>query len=92
MRILFTREAWAGSVRWQEEGGEAVDRINRLIADVRRSPFNGLGKPEPLRRDLSGWWSRRIASDHRLVYRVLGTGEEQQIEIVSCRYHYSRRG
>lgn len=92
MRIPFTREAWADYIRWQEEAGEASDRINRLIADIQRSPFDGLGKPEPLRRNLSGWWSRRISADHRLVYRVIGVGEEQRVEIMSCRYHYARRG
>lgn len=91
MRVLFTREAWADYVHWQEEEREAVDRINRLIADIQRSPFDGLGKPEPLRHSLSGWWSRRIAADHRLVYRIVGTGEDQRVEILSCRYHYSRR-
>lgn len=91
MRVLFTREAWADYVHWQEEGREVVDRINRLIADIQRSPFDGLGKPEPLRGNLSGWWSRRIASNHRLVYRIFGAGEDQRVEIMSCRYRYSRR-
>lgn len=93
MRILFTREAWADYVRWQEEERETVEsRINRLIIDIQRSPFAGIGKPEPLRQNFAGWWSRRIAADHRLVYRLVGQGNEQRVEILSCRYHYSRRG
>ena len=62
---------------------------NELIEDVRRHPFMGLGKPEALKGDLSGWWSRRISGEHRLVYRVQGRkGEDQRIEIIQCRYHY----
>ncbi len=65
-------------------------RLNALIEDARRSPFKGLGKPEPLKGDLSGWWSRRITGEHRLVYRVAGEpGEDQRIDIVLCRYHYT---
>jgi toxin YoeB len=63
-------------------------KINELIRDVRRSPFKGLGKPEPLKGELAGWWSRRITREHRLVYRAAGTGEDQRIEIASCRLHY----
>ena len=64
-------------------------RINALIADARRNPFQGLGKPEPLKGDLSGWWSRRIALDHRLVYRVQGTRHtDQRLEVAACRFHY----
>jgi toxin YoeB len=91
MRILFTRDAWADYLIWQEASGETAFRINRLIDDIQRSPFGGLGKPEPLRGNLGGWWSRRIASDHRLVYRIVGTAHQQQIEIMSCRFHYSQR-
>jgi toxin YoeB len=66
-----------------------LERINRLIDDARRTPFTGLGKPEPLRRELAGFWSRRITSEHRLIYRVAGSpGADQRIEIAACRYHY----
>jgi toxin YoeB len=66
-----------------------LERVNRLIEDARRTPFTGLGKPEPLRRNLAGWWSRRINGEHRLIYRVAGPpGPDQRIEIASCRYHY----
>ena len=91
MRVLFTREAWADYVGWQETDRETALRINRLIADIQRAPFAGLGKPEPLRGNLAGWWSRRITGEHRIVYRVAGTGDEQRAEILSCRFHYTRR-
>jgi toxin YoeB len=88
VKVVFDREAWAHYVQWQTEDGAALARINALIEDCRRSPFKGLGKPEPLRQNLSGWWSRRITGEHRLVYRVRGSGNEQALEILSCRYHY----
>jgi toxin YoeB len=65
-----------------------VRKINQLIEDIRRSPFQGLGKPEPLKGPLAGWWSRRITEEHRLVYRVRGKADEQVLEIAQCRYHY----
>lgn len=64
--------------------------MNDLIRDARRTPFTGPGKPEPLKTVLAGWWSRRITGDHRLVYRVRGAGDEQVLEIASCRHHYAR--
>jgi toxin YoeB len=88
MKLLWTDEAWEDYVHWQGTGGEIVRRINDLIKDARRNPFKGIGKPEPLKGDLAGWWSRRITGEHRLVYRVSGKGTGQQLEIVSCRYHY----
>lgn len=63
-------------------------KADALIADSMRSPFKGLGKPEPLRGELSGWWSRRIDDEHRMVYRVTGSGNAQQLEILQLRYHY----
>ena len=63
-------------------------RINGLIEECRRHPFKGTGKPEPLSGNLSGWWSRRITSEHRLVYRISGKDEAQALEIAQCRYHY----
>jgi toxin YoeB len=65
-----------------------VRKINQLIEDIRRSLFQGLGKPEPLKGPLVGWWSRRITEGHRLVYRVRGKADEQVVEIAQCRYHY----
>lgn len=67
-----------------------VRRINELIRDTQRNPFAGLGKPEPLRNEMSGWWSRRITDEHRLVYRVTGKGDGQALEIAACRFHYAR--
>lgn len=67
-----------------------VEKINELIKDTKRSQFAGLGKPEPLKGDLSGFWSRRILGEHRLVYRVSGKGSTQQIEIIQCRFHYQK--
>lgn len=63
-------------------------RILQIIENARRSPFEGLGKPEPLKGELSGWWSRRIDREHRLVYRVTGQGKDQRLQIVQCRKHY----
>lgn len=63
-------------------------RVNALLKECKRDPFRGTGKPEALKRDLSGWWSRRITSEHRLVYRVTGSGEAQALEVAQCRYHY----
>lgn len=91
MNILFTRQAWTDYLGWQDSDRGVVDRINRLIAEIQRSPFTGLGKPEPLRRNMAGWWSRRLTGEHRLVYRVTGQGDAQRLEIMSCRFHYSRR-
>ena len=70
------------------EGEKILASINELIKDIKRNPFKGLGKPEPLKHALQGWWSRRIFSEHRLVYRVSGKGGDQQLDIVQCRYHY----
>ena len=84
MRLVWAREAWADYQHWCLHDVRIRDRINVLIEDIQRKPFQGLGKPEPLKRNLAGWWSRRITREHRLVYRVKG-GE---LQIVQCRYHY----
>lgn len=91
MRLLWSAASWEDYLYWQQNDPDVVRRINLLLRDIARSPFEGLGKPEPLRGDLAGWWSRRITGDHRVVYRVRGTGDEQRVEIVACRYHYSSR-
>lgn len=88
MKLLWTAEAWEDDLFWQAGDRAIADKINDLIKDARRSPFTGLGKPEPLRGVLKGWWSRRITGEHRMVYRVVGTGADQRIEIAACRYHY----
>lgn len=85
MRSLkFTGEAWSDYVYWQSQDRKTLRRINALIEDATRSPFSGIGKPEPLRENLSGFWSRRIDDVNRLVYKVT----DDEIAIVSCRYHY----
>jgi toxin YoeB len=89
MRLLWTREALEDYQRWQRNDPKMVAAINALINDIRMNdPFKGLGKPEPLKYSLKGWWSRRITREHRLVYRVSGKGAAQQLEIAACRYHY----
>ena len=82
--LSWTDEAWKSYLYWQTQDRKTLKRINRLIAEVLRSPFDGIGKPEPLRENLSGFWSRRIDDTHRLVYAV----DDEAITIISCRYHY----
>ena len=86
--IVFRRDAWRDYVAWQAEDEKTAVRLNALIDECLRDPFHGTGKPEPLRRNLTGWWSRRITGEHRLVYRVRGSGEAQALEVLSCRFHY----
>ena len=88
MKLVFTSAAWANYVQWQTEDTAVLARINLLIGECLRHPFTGTGKPEPLKRNLAGWWSRRINREHRLVYRVTGKGEAQALEVLSCRFHY----
>jgi toxin YoeB len=88
MRLVWTKQAWDDYFHWQTADTKVLRSINDLIRDINRSPFQGLGKPEPLKHALHGWWSRRITSEHRLVYHVSGKNETQQIEIASCRYYY----
>ena len=90
MRLVFEPRGWNDYLYWQANDPRVLGRINALIQDVMRSPFKGIGKPEPLRQGLSGLWSRRIDAEHRLVYRVIGKGDEQRIEIAQCRFHYER--
>lgn len=88
MRIAWTRLAWAQYTALQAEDRPLVERINRLLSAIVRDPFRGEGKPEPLRNELSGWWSRRIAGEHRLIYRIGGQGEDRILLIAQCRRHY----
>lgn len=88
MKLSWHLQAWEQYRYWQDHDPKMRARIDALIADAIRSPFRGIGKPEPLRDNLSGWWSRRIDGEHRLVYRLTGKGEEQVLEVVQCRYHY----
>ena len=88
MLIVWTEIAWQDYLQWQKEDEKILVAINDLIKDIKRDPFKGIGKPEPLKHDLRGWWSRRITGEHRLVYRVQGKDDGQQIVIAQCRYHY----
>lgn len=88
MKVSWDQDAWADYTAWQAEDPKIVAKINALIKECMRDPFRGIGKPEPLSKNLAGWWSRRIDREHRMVYRVTGKGDAQAIEIIQCRYHY----
>ena len=85
MKINFTETGWNDYVYWQQHDKKTLKQINRLIEDIDRNGHDGIGKPEPLRGDLSGWWPRRIDEKHRLLYRI---AEEDAVEILQCRGHY----
>lgn len=82
--LSWTKESWSDYIYWQSQDKKTLKRINILILDSQQSPFSGFGKPEPLKENLSGFWSRRIDDTHRLVYAI----DENQITIIACRYHY----
>lgn len=82
--ILFTPEAWDDYEHWQTQDRKTLKRINQLLDSAVRTPFEGIGKPEPLKGNLAGFWSRRIDDTHRLVYEV----SNSDISVISCRYHY----
>jgi len=84
MRITFSKNAWDDYVSWQREDKKILRKINDLIKDIQRTPFEGLGKPESLKFDLSGYWSRRIDLEHRLVYQY----QDNELLIYSCKFHY----
>jgi toxin YoeB len=86
MKVVFTESGWQDYLWFQEHNRQLLKRINDLIRDAQRSPFRGLGKPEPLKGDLSGYWSRRINAEHRLVYDV----SETELTVISCRHHYTK--
>lgn len=88
MNVPFSSRSWADYRHWQDHDPKLLDKLNALIEECRRHPFKGTGKPEPLGGNLSGWWSRRINQEHRLVYRVTGSGNEQMLQVAQCRYHY----
>jgi toxin YoeB len=90
VKLQWTEQGWDDYLYWQSNDVDMVAKINVMIKNARRSPFRGLGKPEPLRNDMAGWWSRRIDNEHRLVYRVTGKGDAQALEIAACRFHYGR--
>lgn len=84
MRLVWEDDAWEDYLYWQTQDRKILKRVNLLIKDIRRSPFDGIGKPEPLKHNLSGWWSRRIDDTDRIVYYE----QDGTIYIVSCRGHY----
>jgi toxin YoeB len=84
VNLLFSPQAWEDYLYWQQVDKKFIRRINELLEDIARSHYDGIGKPEPLKHALAGFWSRRITDEHRLVYRIKG----QIIEIVQLRYHY----
>ena len=88
MKLVWSNEAWDDYLHWQRNDSKVFVRLNALIKAIEQSPFKGPGKPEPLKHSLSGWWSRRITGEHRLVYRVSGKPGEQVLELVQCRFHY----
>jgi len=84
VRFVFDQTAWEDYLWWQGQDRHVLKRINRLLEDIARNGNEGIGKPEPLRHGLSGYWSRRITDEHRLVYRVAGA----DVRVAACRYHY----
>ncbi len=84
MNLIWTQDSWEDYLYWQIKDKKILKKINTLIKEIKRDPFNGLGKPESLKYELAGCWSRRITNEHRLVYEINSYG----IVIISCRYHY----
>lgn len=84
MNLIFSSKAWDEYLYWQQTDIKILKRINTIIKDIQRSPYEGIGKPEPLKYNLSGYWSRRINDEHRLIYKV----EKDVIKIAQLRYHY----
>ncbi len=84
MRLIFAEKAWEDYLYWQKTDKKMVKRINTLIKEIQREPFEGIGKPEPLKHALSGYWSRRINAEHRVVYKIL----QDSLLIAQLRYHY----
>ena len=84
MKVSFSNNAWEDYLSWQKEDKKVLRKINELIKDIQRTPFKGKGKPEPLKYDLAGYWSRRIDLEHRLVYQYLNN----EIWIYACKFHY----
>ena len=86
MKLIFQAYGWEDYLHWHDHDRKMLRKLNRLITECQRTPFSGTGKPEPLKGDFTGWWSRRIDQEHRLVYRVT----DDALLIAQCRYHYDR--
>ena len=84
MNLTWTEESWEDYVYWQQIDKKVLKKINTLIRDIKREPFGGIGKPEPLKHELAGYWSRRITDEHRLVYEIT----DYTVIVISCRFHY----
>jgi len=84
VKIIFSEHAWDDYLYWQRTDRKILERINKLIKEIQRTPFEGTGKPEPLRHGLSGYWSRRITDEHRIVYKI----EKDSLHLAQLRYHY----
>jgi len=84
MKLIFSEHAWEDYIYWQRTDKKALKRINELIKDIQKNKYQGIGKPEPLKHSLSGYWSRRITNEHRIVYKI----HNDQVLIVQLRYHY----
>ena len=84
MRLTWLPNGWQDYLYWQDNDRKILQRVNELIRDALRNPFSGIGRPEPLKHHLKGWWSRRITQEHRLIYRVEG----ESLLIMQCRFHY----
>jgi toxin YoeB len=89
MNFEFTENGWEDFEYWMETNSEIIEKIRSLLKEIKKTPFHGIGKPEPLKYDLKGYWSRRITGEHRLVYKVEGKkGVKQKCYILQCRFHY----
>lgn len=84
MKLVFSDQAWEDYLYWQKQNRKMVERINKLIREIQRQPFEGVGKPEPLKHALAGFWSRRLDDEHRIVYRI----EDEAMQIAQLRFHY----
>jgi toxin YoeB len=84
MKLVFSSQAWEDYLHWQNTDKKVLERVNTLIEQASRNPCKGIGRPEPLKHALAGWWSRRINSEHRMVYRT----KDDRLEIAQLRYHY----
>ena len=88
MNLVFTTNAWEDFEYWLDHDKEMAEKIRALLKDIVRNPFQGLGKPEPMKYDLKGYWSRRISGEHRLVYKIEGEKKLQYCIIIQCRFDY----
>ena len=84
MRFIFVEDSWEDYLYWQKSDKEILAKINELLKDISRTPFSGIGKPEPLKHKYKGYWSRRINDEHRLIYKI----QDDEIIIAKCRFHY----